>query len=371
MNRKKDNASAQELWQQVFSNLAKDEFAALVDPAHRDSDDEARMAQGLRASGWTDRAIEQVIERTRREIATAPKTSPGVNPFVEAHLARLCDLIEMTMDRLKLDSHAKVARGVEPRAWATAAKINVVMTDQSIITVSAFLFRFCGLIARAFLRTIRLDPFGWDSARFDLERARNILSKSPETFIYWFRIYMSFALSGTHVLVPYKPSTPGELIPFEHIALSMELFVIAHEYGHHHCAHGKNIEADPHKEEFEADQFALRICGAMESHYGGIDNPYLRSGAGGVILLYALQTLRAVEGALGLSQTGISDTHPTLFTRLEKFDSVAVLRPRDFEHLKSFRTAAENLMSTVQMMLLESYDALPTEIRTSIIAAAR
>ncbi len=91
------------------------------------------------------------------ERTIAPVTSPGVNPFVEIHLARLSDYVEAGMDRLKMKSHAKVARGVEPRAWASASKINVIMTDESIVTVSAFFFRFCGLVARAFIRSIWME----------------------------------------------------------------------------------------------------------------------------------------------------------------------------------------------------------------------
>jgi hypothetical protein len=40
------------------------------------------------------------------------------------------------------------------------------MTDQSVVTVGAFLFRFCGLIARAFTQTLLLAPAFWESGTF-------------------------------------------------------------------------------------------------------------------------------------------------------------------------------------------------------------
>src|SRR5262245_39800549 len=130
MTHKKNNDTAKDLWAQVFARSAESELATLQDPSHDEAADESRMIEGLRASGWRDEDIELVIERNRQERANAPVTSPGVNPFVETHLGRLSDDIEFAMDHLKLDSHAKVARGVEPRAWAGASKINVIMTEE-------------------------------------------------------------------------------------------------------------------------------------------------------------------------------------------------------------------------------------------------
>ena len=130
----KDNHSAKDLWSQVFARLAESNFAAVQDPDHDEAADEARMIEGLTAAGWDGGTVRLVLERQRTESISAPVTSPGVNPHVEAHLARLSDDVEWAMDRLSMASHAKVARGVEPRAWASASKINVVMTVESVVT---------------------------------------------------------------------------------------------------------------------------------------------------------------------------------------------------------------------------------------------
>ena len=265
------------------------------------------------------------------------------------------------MDRLKLDSHAKVARGVEPRAWAYAAKVNVILTDQSIITVSAFLFRFCGLIARAFTRTLMLDPHCWDKKEFDQRFVARRLRDERELLLYWMRIYFSFATAGTHVLVPFKPARSHELFLFEQIARAMELFVIAHEYGHHHHSHGKQLDAAPYAEEFEADQFALRICYEIERYPVFFTNPYLSSGAGAVVMLMALETLHQIEDLIGVKRTGTVDTHPNIAARLARFNSVAVLKPAEYENLNSFRTAAGRVMRVVNSLLLPPLKALPSD----------
>jgi hypothetical protein len=366
MTSKKNNESAKDLWRQVFGNLAKGEYSALLDPEYDRSKDEAKMADGLKDAGWSDEHVRHSIERQRLELTIAPETSPGVNPFVETQLARLCDDVEAAMDRLSLDSHAKVARGVEPRAWAYASKVNVVMTDESIVTVSAFLFRFCGLIARAFTRTLLLEPDCWDSKKFDERLVRIHLTGTPELLRYWMNIYLSFAVTGTHVIVPYKPAKPHELLLFEQVARAMEIFVIAHEYGHLHHRHGKGLEADPHVEEFEADQFALRIAYEVERYPFIFGNPYLSSGAGGVILLMALKALREIEQVFGLPRDGVVDTHPAVSARIAKFDSVAVLNPHEFQGLRNFRTAAGRVMRIVHSILLPTFKSLPPDLLKDI-----
>lgn len=365
MASKKKNESAKELWEQVFANLAKGENATLQDAEYDCFEDEAKMAKALREAGWSENHIEQRLEISRSEIAGAPVTSPGVNPAVETHLARVCDDVEAAMDRLRLNSHTTVARGVEPRAWAYASKVNAVMTGESIVTVSAFLFRFCGLIARAFTRTLLLEPHAWDAKTFNERLVRLHLSASPELLRYWMSIYFSFAITGTHVIVPYKPAKPHELLLFEQVARAMEVFAIAHEYGHHHHGHGKQLDGDPHKEEFEADQFALRICYEVERYPLIAVNPYLASGAGGVILLTALQALREVETAFGSQRGGTADTHPEISARIGKFSTVALLSPAEFQ---SLTTAAGRVLRIVHSVLLPAFSSLPPDLLKQIAA---
>jgi hypothetical protein len=354
----KDNHSAKDLWSQVFARLAESDLATLSDPNHDQTADEARMVAGLTNAGWKADFIQLVLERQRIEMTSAPVTSPGVNPLVEVHLARLSDDVEWAMDRLGMASHAKVALGVEPRGWAVASKINVVMTDESVVTVSAFLFRFCGLIARAFMRTVRLDPYGWSDIHFDRERAIDVFRRRPDLLQYWLKIYLSFATTGTHVNVPYQPSTPDEVAPFEDVARAMEVFVTAHEYGHHHYQHGRTLDADPHQEEFEADQFALRIGKVLDERRDMLPNPYLASGAGGVVMLLSLETVRAVEEALGLVAKLKSSSHPSISARIAKFDNIALLMPAEFTRLKSFRLAAERVMITVHDLIIPAVQQL-------------
>lgn len=355
----KDNASAADLWSQVFANLAKAEHAALQDPTYDSSADEEKLITALREAGWSENHIKLRLELHRADNSAVAVTSPGVNPHVEIYLNQLCDEIEAAMDRLNLNSHAKVARGVEPRAWASASKINVVMTEESIITVTAFLFRFCGLVARAFVRTLQISPHVWEGKAFNERTSSGLFARSPEVMRYWMNIYLSYAMTGTHMLVPYKPAKPTEVVVFEQIARAMEIFVLAHEYGHHDLRHGKRLDHDPHAEEFQADQFALKVGREVERFPLIVENPYILSGAGGVILLLSLETLRAVEGALGFARVAGNETHPSASQRISKFDSIAILQPQEFAWLRNFRIVSERIMREVHRFLVPSMSRLP------------
>jgi hypothetical protein len=182
---------------------------------------------------------------------------------------------------------------------------------------------------------------------------------------YWMSIYLSYATSGTNLTVPFRPARRDELLLFEQVARAMEIFAIAHEYGHHNLNHGRTLDSANHAEEFQADQFALRICYEVERFPFIFNNPYLSSGAGGCILLLALQTLRSVQYIIG-GEALPTDTHPSALSRIKRFDSVALLKPEEFKHLKEYRTASSRIMTFVESILLPSLRELPVETLVEI-----
>ncbi len=354
----KDNAAAADLWSQMFERLAAHPWACVADPEYDEGADYTRFREGMVAAGWSKTEIDAIDEQRRAWEGLAPVTSPGANRSVEAILAWLADDVEAAMDRLGLHSHAWIARGVEPRVTPLAAKTGVIMTDESIITVGSFLFRFCGLVARAFTRTLRLNPWLWEPDSYTQEAGIALLRLSPEVIGYWMKIYLSFATTGTNFGVPFRPSTKEEVMLMEQVARAMEIFAVAHEYGHHHLAHGRDVEADPHVQEFEADQFALRICDEVDRRPIVLENPYLVSGAGGVVLLMALETLRSVELVMGAPPPR-DKSHPPISDRIVRFDAVRLLKPAEFKRLRGFRLASARIMELVHNTILPTLATLP------------
>lgn len=167
-----------------------------VRPRDQPREDDARVRAGFAAASWSGPEVEDILRSGCECDAEAPSTSPGVNRSAEAFHASLCDDVEAEMARQSFASQAAVARGIEPITGPFASKAGVVMTGQSIITVGAFTFAFCGLIAKAFHRTIMLDPTYWQSDRFTSEGASHLLRDDLPLVRYWTRIFMSFAISG-------------------------------------------------------------------------------------------------------------------------------------------------------------------------------
>jgi len=365
------NDAARDLWSQMFERAAAHPGAAVMDSDYDPSEDDARARAGFAAAGWSKDEIEALLTTGQRRNAAAPSTSPGVNPSAEAFHAVLCDEVEAEMARQGFESQSGVARGIEPITGPFAAKAGVIMTGQSIITVGAFTFRFCGLVAKAFHRTILLEPSYWQSERFTQDGAKLLLRMNMQLAFYWNRIFMSFAMSGTNATVPFEPADPAQVALVEQVARAMELFIVAHEYGHHHHGHGRQLETDARAEEFEADQFALRIGRPIgERDLSPIWNPYLASGSGGVIILKALEILRRFEHALGALMP-IGKTHPSAEERILRFDSVAVIEPTMHATLKGFRIASLRVMDTVGSLLDDFLGVMPEQERARLVAMRR
>ncbi len=361
-NEPDDNQSASQLWNQIFANLAKSEDATLVSSNYEGAEDELRLRTGLAQAGWTENEVNARIKIGKAQYGNAPVTSPGVAPQVEIQLARLCDDIEAAMARRGLTSQARLARGIEPRVGPYASMTNVIMTRQGIITVSSFMFRFCGLIARTFTRTLLLNPLLWESEDYIENDACNRLKQQPALSLYWLRIYLSFATTGTHTLVPFQPARKDEIILFEQVARAMELFAIGHEYGHHHHGHGRQLEGDPKQEEFDADRFALEVGYEVERQPLIFWNPYLLSGAGGVVLLMALDTLRTIGAIISGISAPPSNTHPSTTERLAQFEQSSTSLPDDFRATSGFRIASARIMSSVDVSITNHIASLPPEL---------
>lgn len=142
----KQNDSAKDLWRQLLEQLSRAPYATLQDRNYDPREDHSKFHFAMCQAGWSDEQIAWRIGVHEAQVESAPNTSPGVNPHAEFIFGKLCDDVEAAMDRLRMTSHTRVARGLEPRLGPYASKTNVIMTEESIVTVGTQLFRFCGLI---------------------------------------------------------------------------------------------------------------------------------------------------------------------------------------------------------------------------------
>lgn len=345
---KQPNEAARDLWRQIFERAAAKPDAALFRPDEESEAKQAELAvQALLEAGWSEAEIERRNETSALHADLEQPNSPGVAPGLEFRLQVLSDRVKRVIADTGDTEHEKIEVAIDPIAGVSASLTNVIMTDQGILAVSSFLFRWCGLVARAYTRTLFVALIHWTSAAPDIARDRAALLRSPDVVHYWFRIFTSFSLTGTHALVPFRPSTPTEFHLFEQVAWAMEYFTIAHEFGHHVLGH-RQVGEDPQQQEFEADAFSARICEQLEFEpFPLIPNPYTRTGAGGSLMLISLEILRCFEGASDLG------THPAASDRVDRISSRNLIFPKQLEMDQDFNGTVKRIMKAVATLMEE------------------
>lgn len=348
---KRHNDAARDLWAQIFERAAADLNATLHEP---DEESEAAQreltAKALKEAGWPEAEIARRNEAERFHGELENVNSPGVGPGLEFKLRLLSDRVRKAISKTGETSHEKVEIAIDPKAGVSASLTNVIMTDQGILSVSSFLFRWCGLIARAYTRTLYADIAHWTSKRSDPVTDRELLLKHPDLLLYWFRIFVSFSGTGTHAPVPFRPSSPMEFHLFEQVAWSMEYFTVAHEFGHHVLGH-RSVDDDPIAQEFQADAFAVKVCEQLELEpFPLLPNPYTRTGAGASLMLLALEILRAFEDPADDGAAG-AETHPSASDRIAKISARNLMQPKQLEMDQEFNRTVARIMNAVAVVM--------------------
>ncbi len=337
---------------------------AIVSPhAARDtSDQEDEIARrqflsiALRSAGWSADHVQRTIAGLDSIRDVVYPTSVGVAKGLEAQLERVSAPIKTALKRLGFVNHDAIVLGIEPIVGPSASLTNVIMTDEGIVSVSSFLFRWCGLCARAYTRTLLLDPIYWSEAPPSLENDARLLRMNPDLCLYWVRILNSFGVTGTHAFVPFRPASPNEALLFEQIAWSMEYFAVAHEFAHHALCH-RSLGDDSLTQEFEADMLAARICELLEFEpFDELHNPYNTTGAGGVLMISSLDLLRDVESAIGAQRVDLG-THPSTEERIGRIALRHSLQPNRLRMDQNFCNTVVRIMRAIKMMWMELIDA--------------
>ncbi|SHL75397.1 M48 family metalloprotease [Roseibium suaedae] len=345
------NDAARDLWSQIFTRASADLNATMYEPNEEgEAGQRELIAQALKEAGWTEKQIAQFREAESSHGELEYVNSPGVGPGLEFRLRFLSDRVRMAISEAGETSHEKVEIAIDPKAGVSASLTNVIMTDQGILSVSSYLFRWCGLVARAYTRTLFADLVHWTSKGAEPTNDREQLLKHTDLVLYWFQIFVSFSGTGTNVLVPFRPSSPTEFQYFEQVAWAMEYFTVAHEFGHHALGH-RNVDDDPKVQEFEADAFAVKVCERLEFEpFPLLPNPYTRTGAGASLMLLAIEVLREFEDSVD-EGTASLETHPTPSERIAKISGRNLMQPGQLEMDQEFNGTVARVMSAVAAVM--------------------
>lgn len=112
----------------------------------------------------------------------------------------------------------------------------------------------------------------------------------------------------------------------------MELFAVAHEYGHHVLLHGAAESSAPKGDgtqmEHDADGFGRMVSMAIGSN-SEPPNPFAISGAGAVLMLGALDLVRRTRHVLEAGDTEFPprEIHPPLHERITHIGSFDEFAP--------------------------------------------
>jgi hypothetical protein len=302
-----------------FQSIGRDKFFQLL----AQNDDELREIAV--SNGASESEIIDIIQEYKDHLATVDPGSELDDLNVQFILKRIVAEVEAACKKGDIPTFDGVAYGVSPNFALEASQLPVLETQASIIEVSLPFLPFCNFISKTIALTLPQEHHNgrWQVSN-DPDEVRLRLRANPTIIKDWARVLTSYALEGWPPAGPMLTSSDLGTVGRRVLMLrAMEVFAIAHEYGHHVLRHGMaqstSEEADHFGDEHDADLFAQLVSRDI----GSRENPpnyYAMSGAGAVVMLGSLELLARVKAVLrtGSDTVPPRERHPPFQKRIEQ-----------------------------------------------------
>lgn len=274
--------------------------------------------------------------------------------------------IEQICTKLKLPLRGGVACGV---LWNPGldgpAQQSVLTTDASMVVIPESTLMLCHFLCKLLARSLPLKSVAGDTQVTLAAEAALANIRSNARLRDYAVGFLAYLATLDRRLTKPLGNAGGLARPvWRNLLLSTELFVIAHEYGHHIAMHGSDGSAAANGEpnlqskinELEAD----RIAALIVAHYGAESHiAAAHSVASGVVALVGLDLLRRARSVLSTGHVRDinSDTHPTLDQRLLVFETLHY-DPRNIEHGRSMRQNYRDILEGLWSLILPDLQAM-------------
>jgi hypothetical protein len=330
--RASDQAAAEDLRRQFQARHAANPETILLDRAAFlpwIGSRQDRLLQISNSVGLTGKDAIAAAEAYTAIIAGAKTRTEFDDPNWEHLIAKLRAKIETACAVLNIPLNSGVVVGVNPTSGFNASQYRVPLTNASILSLDGCTFHLCSLTSKAMARSLIYARVGEEqSVSFDSEQVLEKIKRNQGLLGYWASIIFSFAIFNGPQLVPFELQNPNEAQTRFQLLEAMELFVIAHELGHHVAGQVdlKNFPipasaTEQHGEEYRADL----IAGAILVYLGGKPNPinlFAGSAAAPVLLLSIIDMIVRMRTLLCTKRdTRLpSESHPLTSERIAALD---------------------------------------------------
>lgn len=289
------------------------------------SENHALIERLARDIGVEDTVASQLAEEYIAIINNEASVYPTDDPSIRLILHGMIEKVEAICSVRGVPIREGVVYGVAHRPGLMASQMPVLETHASIIDVTLPFVSFCNQISKAMAASLvyrSIDDGSFYQISNDPALVRRGFVERPEVLREWGMILVWYASYGW--VSPSKGARklvgPEQVIRMQ-LLEAMELFAVAHEYGHHVLMHGfsqSTVETnDPFSDEHDADVFARMISVQVGSDTSR-PNFYAFSGIGGVLMLGAIDLVARTKAVLrtGLDQLPPRRSHPPFAERV-------------------------------------------------------
>jgi hypothetical protein len=313
-----------------------------------------QWGHGAATGNWSATAeeLDAVIEQVRAGLLDP---SVGLGEVVSGYSV----VIEDICRTLNLPLRGGVATGVVYQPRDVPAQSPVPGTNASVIVVPRHSLMLCHFVCKALAWAFPIEE---QPTRYAISlKPKRVLKKLRRDRRLCSYLAQGIAFCATHdracFSVHFEPLTGAPRILGHHLLTATEIFMIAHEYGHHIDEHRLGDVADVEGldgdaaiiQELQADYVGALIT----AHFGARTEPkssFAASAAGAIIALGAVDLAQRAHSLLssGVDRVRASKTHPPTMVRMIAVDRLNRLYdPRERIAMRNMRRSTRRIMDSL------------------------